>query len=213
MRDILKVLNSHRPKSEEEQPANERNQLRYLMGFKVLKPYYLESIYQSSDKASSLDQMYSFEDLIIQSWEGQNFFEVFVNKLQYFEQQKDGPDLNDQKSQKSQIVEIQINKSTLNGQPVKLFLVRSIDFLVHQQTAVMRMKREQRHQMLLSQALDEHLNILNAQSRILLDDTSLIKKELKSISKGSDSTILHQIWGHGKILEYLIQASRGRKRF
>lgn len=213
MRDILKVLNSHRPKSEEEQPANERNQLRYLMGFKVLKPYYLESIYQSSDRASSLDQMYSFEDLIIQSWEGQNFFEVFVNKLQYFEQQKDGPDLNDQKSQKSQIVEIQINKSTLNGQPVKLFLVRSIDFLVHQQTAVMRMKREQRHQMLLSQALDEHLNILNAQSRILLDDTSLIKKELKSISKGSDSTILHQIWGHGKILEYLIQASRGRKRF
>ena len=67
--------------------------------------------------------------------------------------------------------------------------------------------------MLLNQALDEHLNNLVVQSRMLLDDRSLIKSELKKLNTGGESTFLDQIWGYGKILEYLIQASRGRKRF
>ena len=41
--------------------------------------------------------MYSFSDLIIQSWEGQNFFEVFVNKQNKPEEQENGPNMNDQK--------------------------------------------------------------------------------------------------------------------
>lgn len=64
MKDILKALDSHKPKTDIYFCGNnEKDTLNRIMGYKVLKPYSLESIYHNTDKNSNQEtnfQMYSF---------------------------------------------------------------------------------------------------------------------------------------------------------
>ena len=64
MKDILKALDSHKPKTDIKFCGNnEKDTLNRIMGYKVLKPYSLESIYHNADKNSNQEtnfQMYSF---------------------------------------------------------------------------------------------------------------------------------------------------------
>ena len=118
-------------------------------------------------------------------------------------------------AEKPYIVEIQINKNKFNGQEVKLILVRSIDFLVDHQAESVKMKRDRMLQSLFQHELIDPLNCIVTQSRQLLDNRKLLYHELKKATDKNleSSAILSQIWGSSKILEYLVQSVRGRKRF
>ena len=57
------------------------------------------------------------------------------------------------------------------------------------------------------------LNIVVTKSRMLIDDVVLLKNDVKKVAKGEDSAIIKDIWSQSRILDYLLQSIKSRKRF
>ena len=57
------------------------------------------------------------------------------------------------------------------------------------------------------------LNIVVTKSRMLIDDVVLLKNDVKKVARGEDSAIIKDIWSQSRILDYLLQSIKSRKRF
>ena len=77
-------------------------------------------------------EKFSFNDLIKHQWFGSKVFQVFSNEKACASESEssNNTDLNEQETENPTIIEIQISKNIFNKQEVKLFLVRSLDFLI-----------------------------------------------------------------------------------
>lgn len=120
---------------------------------------------------------------------------------------------NDDEDHQSKIVQIQIHKYKFNGEDVKLVIVRNMDFLILQQNESQKIKKEQMINKLFQKELVAPLNIVVTKSRMLIDDILLLKNDVKKVARGEDTAIIKDIWSQSRILDYLLQSIKSRKRF
>ena len=93
---------------------------------------------------------------------------------------------------------------------MKLILVRSIDYLIKKQAESVKVKNDRMIQDIFHNELIGPLNTVVNQARVLVDDKQMFKS-----SSGSQigNKILHSIWSGSKMMQFLVQSVRSRKRF
>lgn len=88
-----------------------------------------------------------------------------------------------------------------------------MDFLILQQNESQKIKKEQMINKLFQKELVAPLNIVVTKSRMLIDDILLLKNDVKKVARGEDTAIIKDIWSQSRILDYLLQSIKSRKRF
>ena len=94
-----------------------------------------------------------------------------------------------------------------------MVIVRNMDFLILQQNESQKIKKEQMINKLFQKELVAPLNIVVTKSRMLIDDILLLKNDVKKVARGEDTAIIKDIWSQSRILDYLLQSIKSRKRF
>ena len=88
-----------------------------------------------------------------------------------------------------------------------------MDFLILQQNESQKIKKEQMINKLFQKELVAPLNIVVTKTRMLIDDILLLKNDVKKVARGEDTAIIKDIWSQSRILDYLLQSIKSRKRF